>query len=957
MPLRLFNNLLAQTLATQKRFLELFIDHAERNHSTPAQTAPSEKMDQTMTNGRPAQQQQPKKFVYKFGGETADGSADLRNLLGGKGANLAEMARLGLPVPPGFTITTEVCTEYFNNGHKIPDAVKPQVEEALKFVEDIVGSRFGDPDNPLLVSVRSGARVSMPGMMDTVLNLGLNDDTVEALAKRAQDRRFAFDSYRRFIQMYSSVVLGIGHHQFEEALDQYKKLNGFELDTDLSAEDWAKLVGEYNEIVQSETGEPFPQDINQQLWGAISAVFESWNTARAVTYRKLHNIPDDWGTAVNVQAMVFGNTGERSATGVAFTRNPATGENALYGEFLVNAQGEDVVAGIRTPQHITEAARIAAGDDKPSLETIMPEAFAQLKEICKTLEARYRDMQDVEFTIQDGKLWMLQTRSGKRTAKAALKIAVDLVAENLITKEEAVMRIEPEQIDQLLHPTLDPKAEKQVLTSGLPASPGAASGEIVFNPDEAEKLKNQGHTVILVRTETSPEDIHGMHAAAGILTARGGMTSHAAVVARGMGRPCVSGAKDINIDYKAGRMTVGGVTLNKGDIITIDGTTGQVIQGEVPMLRPELSGEFAQMMEYADQVRRMRVRANAETPRDARQAREFGAEGIGLCRTEHMFFEGERIAAMREMIVAEDENGRRAALEKILPMQRQDFVELFEIMAGLPVTIRLLDPPLHEFLPHEDEIDETAASLGVEPEKLRRRLAQLKEFNPMLGHRGCRLAISYPEIPEMQARAIFEAAVEVEHKTGMKVTPEIMVPLVALKAELDLLRERIDAVARQVASETGAELIYQVGTMIEIPRAALRAGEIAASAEFFSFGTNDLTQMAFGLSRDDAATFLGDYLARGIFKNDPFVTLDQEGVGELVEIASERGRGARPGLKLGICGEHGGDPASIAFCERVGLDYVSCSPYRVPVARLAAAQAAVRRQRGEEDQPAIAHTA
>jgi len=900
-------------------------------------------MDTITTEGHENPKASERKHVYRFGAGAADGGAGMRNLLGGKGANLAEMASLGLPVPPGFTVTTDVCTAYFANDHQFPAGLKAEVEEALKFVGEAVGARFGDLQNPLLVSVRSGARVSMPGMMDTVLNLGLNDETVEGLARKADDRRFAFDSYRRFIQMYSDVVLGLDHHLFEQALEQYKNLNAMELDTELSADDWAQLVERYKQIVQDKLGRPFPQDIHEQLWGAIGAVFESWHTARAVTYRRLHNIPEDWGTAVNVQAMVFGNTGDRSATGVAFTRNPSTGENSLYGEFLVNAQGEDVVAGIRTPQYINEAARRASGDDRPSLESVMPEAFAELCEICLKLERNYRDMQDIEFTIQDGKLWMLQTRAGKRTTKAALKIATDLTAEGLITKEDGLLRMDPEQLDQLLHPMLDPNAKKDVLTTGLPASPGAATGELVFTPDEAETLRNLGKSVILARVETSPEDIHGMHAAAGILTARGGMTSHAAVVARGMGRPCVSGAKELTIDYEGHTMTAAGQTLRRGDVITIDGSTGEVIAGEVPTLQPELGADFQQLMDHADEVRRMKVRANAETPRDAKQAREFGAEGIGLCRTEHMFFEGERTTAMREMIVADDEAGRRAALAKILPMQRQDFLELFEIMAGLPLTIRLLDPPLHEFLPHEDgDIRETAEKLGISEEKLRTRLAQLREFNPMLGHRGCRLAISYPEIPEMQARAIFEAAIEAGQRTGAPVVPEVMVPLVGLAGEFNQIKARIDATAEAVARETGVTLDYQVGTMIEIPRAALRAGAIAETAEFFSFGTNDLTQMTYGLSRDDSGSFLGDYMSRGIITNDPFVTLDADGVGELVQIASERGRATRADIKLGICGEHGGDPASIAFCESVGLDYVSCSPYRVPVARLAAAQAALR---------------
>jgi len=894
-----------------------------------------------MSEAQPASNDAPK-WVYLFGGGTADGSAKMRELLGGKGANLAEMATLGLPVPPGFTITTEVCTAYYENGEKLPDSLRPQVEEALEFIGKETGSRFGDPENPQLVSVRSGARASMPGMMDTVLNLGLNDETVEAIAKRSNDRRFAYDSYRRFIQMYSDVVLGVEHHLFEDILDNFKNLNGYSLDTEIAADEWPGIVEQYKNCVEQELGEPFPQDIHDQLWGAISAVFGSWQTQRAKTYRRLHQIPESWGTAVNVQAMVFGNMGDNSATGVAFTRNPSTGEKRLYGEFLVNAQGEDVVAGIRTPQSLTEAARLEAEDDKPSLETLMPAAFAEFQKVYENLESRYRDMQDVEFTIQDGKLWMLQTRAGKRTAKAALKIAVDMASEGLITEEEAVMRVDPMQLDTLLHPMIDPDAEKEVIARGLPASPGAASGEIVFDPDEAEKLAGQGKRVILARIETSPEDIHGMHAASGILTTRGGMTSHAAVVARGMGRPCVSGAGSVRIDYTDQTLTTGGVTLKKGDVLTIDGSTGEVLRGEVAMRQPELTGEFATLIGWADKVRTMGVRANADTPRDAAQSREFGAEGIGLCRTEHMFFDHARILAVREMILSENEEGRRAALAKILPMQREDFTELFEIMAGLPVTIRLLDPPLHEFLPHdEEEIAEVAQAMGVTVKKLRYRLNELKEFNPMLGHRGCRLAITYPEITEMQARAIFEAAADAGAKTGNPVEAEVMVPLIATRAEFDFLRERIDSVADAVQKEKGARLNYSVGTMIELPRACLRAEEIAEAAEFFSFGTNDLTQTVFGLSRDDSASFLADYMNRGIFKIDPFVSIDQEGVGEMVQIGIERGRKSRPDIKLGICGEHAGDPASVAFCHRVGLDYVSCSPFRVPVARLAAAQAAL----------------
>ena len=881
-------------------------------------------------------------WVYTFGDGKAEGQATMRDLLGGKGANLAEMSNLGLPVPPGFTISTEVCTYYYAHGETYPADLVAQVEKALAHIGALTGKTFGDKSNPLLVSVRSGARASMPGMMDTVLNLGLNDVTAEALAQGAQDERFAYDSYRRFIQMYSNVVLDVDHHHFEDALEEYKDRKGAALDTDLTASDWKTLIAKYKAIVKEAIGRDFPQDPKEQLWGAIGAVFGSWMNARAIKYRELHNIPASWGTAVNVQAMVFGNLGETSATGVAFTRNPSTGDKELYGEFLVNAQGEDVVAGIRTPQDITETARIAAGSDRPSLEKVMPDAFKEFLRICGLLEKHYRDVQDVEFTIERGKLWMLQTRNGKRTAKAALKIAVDLAAEGLITQDEAVARIDPAALDQLLHPTIDPNADRKVIASGLPASPGAAAGEIVFDSDEAETAKAAGKKVILVRVETSPEDIHGMHAAEGILTTRGGMTSHAAVVARGMGKPCVSGAGMVRVDYAAQTMTAGGVTLKKGDFVTIDGTTGQVLLGAVKMLEPELSGEFATLMGWADKVRRMKVRANAETPLDARTARGFGAEGIGLCRTEHMFFEGDRIVAMREMILADDEKGRRAALAKLLPMQRADFVELFTIMSGLPVTIRLLDPPLHEFLPHTDEeIAEVATAMNASPEKLKQRAAELHEFNPMLGFRGCRLAVAYPEIAEMQARAIFEAAVEAARATGQAVIPEVMVPLVMTKPELDLVKGRIDAMAEAVKKETGAAFDYQVGTMIELPRAALRAAEIAEAAEFFSFGTNDLTQTTLGISRDDAASFLGPYTAKGILPADPFVTIDQDGVGELVKFAAERGRATRKAIKLGICGEHGGDPASIAFCEKTGLDYVSCSPYRVPIARLAAAQAAL----------------
>src|SRR5438128_2748853 len=882
------------------------------------------------------------KWVFGFGHGKAEGRADMRNLLGGKGAGLAEMANLGLPVPPGFTITTAVCTHYYENGNAYPKNLQEQVRAALAQVGRITGKTFGDSDNPLLVSVRSGARTSMPGMMDTVLNLGLNDATVQALAKNSGDKRFAYDSYRRFITMYSDVVLGLGHHHFEEILDDHKDRNGYTLDTDLTADDWVDLVGRYKKRLEEEHGAPFPQDPHEQLWGAISAVFGSWMNQRAITYRRLHGIPESWGTAVNVQAMVFGNMGETSATGVVFTRNPSTGEKKLYGEFLINAQGEDVVAGIRTPQEITEAARQEAGSAKPSMERALPQAFKELRRIYGVLERHYRDMQDLEFTVEQGKLWMLQTRLGERTAKAALRIAVEFANEGLITRKEAVTRIDPGALDQLLHPTIDPNAERKIIATGLPASPGAASGEIVFSSDQAEALKAKDRKVILVRVETSPEDIHGMHAAEGILTTRGGMTSHAAVVARGMGKPCVSGCGTIRVDYGRGTMSIGSRTFKTGDVITIDGSLGQVLAGRMPMIEPKLSGEFGTLMGWADSVRKLGVRVNADTPEDARTAIKFGGEGIGLCRTEHMFFEETRIRTVREMILAEDEQARRAALSKLLPMQRADFVELFEIMKGLPVTIRLLDPPLHEFLPHtQAEIEEVARAMNTDPRKLADRARDLAEFNPMLGFRGCRLAIAYPEIAEMQARAIFEAAAEAEKRTGKAVGLEVMVPLIATKAEFDLVKARIDAMAQSVMKETGKKLAYQVGTMIELPRACLMAGDVAQTAEFFSFGTNDLTQTTYGISRDDAASFLGTYVSKGILEIDPFISVDRDGVGELVKIGVTRGRKVRPSLKVGICGEHGGDPASVAFCHEIGLDYVSCSPYRVPIARLAAAQAAL----------------
>ena len=880
------------------------------------------------------------KWVYGFGGGAAEGRADLKNLLGGKGANLAEMSSLGLPVPPGFTITTEVCTHFYANKRNYPAELQAEVAAALAAVEKAIGAKLGDPKNPLLVSVRSGARASMPGMMDTVLNLGLNDETVAGLAKISGDERFAWDSYRRFLQMYGEVVLGIEHHHFEAVIDDYKIDAGVTLDTELKAADWQAIAAGFKDIVESETGNPFPQDVQAQLWGAIGAVFGSWMNQRAITYRRLNNIPESWGTAVSVQAMVFGNRGDDCATGVAFTRNPSTGANEFYGEFLVNAQGEDVVAGIRTPQSLTIAGKQANGSTLPAMEEVMPAVFGELLKVRDRLEVRYRDMQDIEFTVERGRLWMLQTRTGKRTAQAALKIAVSLVEEGVIDRAEAIRRIEPNTLDQLLHPMLDPAAKVNVLTRGLPASPGAASGKLVFSAEEAESCASRGEAVILARVETSPEDIHGMHAARGVLTTRGGMTSHAAVVARGMGRPCVAGAADLRIDYAAGTMSVRNVLLRAGDLITLNGSTGEVIQGEVPTIEPILSGEFATLMGWADELRSLKVRTNAETPTDARTARNFGAEGIGLSRTEHMFFEADRIGAIREMIMADAERGRRAALAKLLPMQRADFVELFKIMAGLPVTIRLLDPPLHEFLPKtEPEFEEMARVTGKSAAEVRQRTLALHETNPMLGHRGCRLGITFPEIYEMQAVAIFEAAVAAMRETGEPVEPEIMVPLIATKREFDILKEMVDRVGGEVMEREGVKVPYSVGTMIELPRAALMAGEIAESAVFFSFGTNDLTQTTYGLSRDDAASFIGAYQRLGIFEQDPFVTLDTEGVGELIRIACERGRATRPGLKLGICGEHGGDPASIRFCHEVGLDYVSCSPYRVPIARLAAAQA------------------
>ena len=872
-------------------------------------------------------------WVYSFGAGHNEGRADMRNLLGGKGANLAEMASIGLPVPPGFTITTEVCTAYYDNGQKYPDDLAQQVRAALALVEEAVGNRFGDHHRPLLVSVRSGA-------MDTVLNLGLNDQTVEGLVAASGDARFAWDSYRRFIQMYGSVVLDVDHHRFEEIIEHVKLDTGKNEDTELTASEWHRVVDGYKEMVAEVTGRPFPQDPETQLWGAIGAVFGSWMNQRAVTYRRLHDIPAEWGTAVNVQAMVFGNMGEDCATGVCFTRDPSTGENVFYGEYLINAQGEDVVAGIRTPQPM---AKERSKPTERSMEDAMPAAYAELVQVRATLERHYRDMQDIEFTVQSNKLYMLQTRNGKRTAAASLKIAVDMAREGLIDHTEAVRRVNPAALDQLLHPTLDPKAPRKLLAKGLPASPGAACGIVVFSADEAEARAQKGESVILVRIETSPEDIHGMHAARGVLTTRGGMTSHAAVVARGMGRPCVAGCGGVTVDYNNQYLSAGGVRIEAGQIITLDGATGEVFIGTVAMVEPQLSGDFSTLMGWADKVRRLRVRANAETPLDAETARRFGAEGIGLCRTEHMFFDPERIGAVRQMIMAETEEGRRAALARLLPFQRKDFLDLFEIMAGLPVTIRLLDPPLHEFLPHSEyEIAEVAASLGTEVEAMQRRMQELSEANPMLGHRGCRLGISYPEIYEMQARAIFEAAAEIGRKTHKAPVPEIMIPLVATKRELEITRAMVDRVAQEVFAEGGYHVVYSVGTMIELPRAALTADAIATVADFFSFGTNDLTQTTFGLSRDDAGKFLPLYIEKGIFPKDPFVSIDPDGVGALVRIAAEKGRSVKADIKLGICGEHGGDPSSIHFCESVGLDYVSCSPYRVPVARLAAAQAALQ---------------
>jgi pyruvate,orthophosphate dikinase len=883
--------------------------------------------------------ERPKKFVYFFAAGDSEGNAGMKNILGGKGANLAEMTSLGIPVPPGFTISTEICTHFNEGGGKLPEWVRPAVMEAMAKVENRIGKKFGDVNNPLLVSVRSGARASMPGMMDTILNLGLNDQTVEGLAKSANNPRFAWDSYRRFIQMYSDVVMGMNASLLEVTLEDLKDEKHYTLDTELTVEDLRSLVKKFKELVHQMTGQAFPNDPYEQLWGAVAAVFHSWNTPRSITYRELHSIPSSWGTAVNIQSMVFGNMGDDSATGVAFTRDPSTGEKAFYGEFLVNAQGEDVVAGIRTPQPVSRVS--AAKSGQKSLEELMPEAYAQLVEIYKKLEGHYKDMQDIEFTIEKTKLWMLQTRNGKRTAKAALKIACDMLDEKLITEKEALQRLEPASLDQLLHPTLDPKAEKTVLAKGLPASPGGVCGQIVFTPEEAVEWKELGKKVILVRIETSPEDIAGMIAAQGILTTRGGMTSHAAVVARGMGKCCVAGCGDVEVDYRGETMKVKGYVLKKGDVLTLDGSTGEVFLGEVKTIEPVLDESFERIMKIADKVRRLKVRTNADTPKDAQTARNFGAEGIGLCRTEHMFFGADRIDAVREMIVAENKQDREKALAKLLPMQRTDFKQLFDIMDGLPVTIRLLDPPLHEFLPHtEKEIEELAKRISCDVDKLRTKVKSLHEFNPMLGHRGCRLAITFPEIYQMQVRAIAEAACEVV-KSGKKLIPEIMIPLIATDKELEMLRDLTIREVKAVQAERGTKFDYLVGTMIELPRAAVTADAIADHADFFSFGTNDLTQTALGLSRDDAGRFLGSYVSNGIFAKDPFVSIDQVGVGSLVKMATELGRRAKPGLKIGVCGEHGGDPESVEFFHQVGLDYVSCSPFRVPIARLAAAKAAL----------------
>ena len=888
----------------------------------------------------------PSKFVYFFSANKTDGNAGMKNILGGKGANLAEMTSLGLPVPPGFTISTEMCQVFYDNNEQLPEVLKTETLKALAEVEKILGKKFGDPTNPLLVSVRSGSRASMPGMMDTILNLGLNDETVQGLAKASGNARFAWDSYRRFITMYSNVVLGMNISLLEILMEDMKDHKGYKADSELTAEDLQKLTGQYKKQIQDSTGQIFPTDPKEQLWGATAAVFRSWNTPRAVTYRELHSYPSSWGTGVNIQSMVFGNMGDDCATGVAFTRNPSTGEKAFYGEFLINAQGEDVVAGLRTPNPITKKAATEDGKSLKSMEELMPKCYGQLVEVYQKLEKHYRDMQDIEFTIEKDKLWMLQTRNGKRTAKAALKIACNMIDEKLISTEEALMRLSPQSLDQLLHPTLDPKADKTLLAKGLPASPGGATGQIVFTSEEAAEWAKAGKKVILVRIETSPEDIEGMIAAQGVLTTRGGMTSHAAVVARGMGKCCVAGCGEIDVDYRAEEMRAKGYVLKKGDQITLDGSTGEVFLGEVKTIDPVLDDDFHRVMEMADKYRTLGIRTNADTPHDAKVARGFGAEGIGLCRTEHMFFGADRIDVMREMIMAETREEREEALDRLLPMQREDFYGLFKVMQGFPVTIRFLDPPLHEFLPHtEEEIQELSKRLGWSPDKLRAKVRSLHEFNPMLGHRGCRLAITYPEIYKMQARAIAEAACDVIEKDKQTLIPEIMIPLVATEVELKRLRADVEREVAEVQAQRKIKFEYLVGTMIELPRAAITADNIAEHADFFSFGTNDLTQTTLGLSRDDAGRFLGTYVSEGIFEADPFASIDQKGVGKMVQMAVELGRRARPSIKLGVCGEHGGDPASIQFFHQTGLNYVSCSPFRVPIARLAAAQAAIQQRK------------
>ncbi len=885
------------------------------------------------------------KYVYTFGAGKAEGNAKMKDLLGGKGANLAEMSGLGIPVPAGFTITTEVCTHYYDHDHKYPEALKSEVEDGIRHIEKVMAASFGDPKNPLLLSVRSGARASMPGMMDTVLNLGLTKQTLEGLVAKTGNERFVYDSYRRFIQMYSDVVMGANDEHFEQIIDEVKHRRGVKLDTELTAADLRELCDRFKEVVRRDCGRDFPEDANEQLWGGIGAVFKSWMTPRAIEYRRLHNIPGHWGTAVNLQAMVFGNMGSDCATGVAFTRDPGTGERRFFGEYLINAQGEDVVAGIRTPQPINIAAKKSS--EEVSLEEAMPPIYKQLVEIYQKLEKHYHDMQDIEFTIQQSKLWMLQTRNGKRTGPAAVRIAVEMVGEGLIDKKEAIMRVEPEQIDQLLHPRIDPKIKREVIAKGLPASPGAAVGKVVFTADEAADWAAKGKKVILVRLETSPDDIKGMAVAQGILTARGGMTSHAAVVARGMGTCCVAGCGALAIDANKKQLRIGEIVIEEGDPITIDGSTGEVMLGELPTIEPELTGEFGTFMSWTDGVRKLKVRTNADTPHDAQVARNFGAEGIGLCRTEHMFFEGDRIDAVREMILASDVDGRKKALAKILPMQKGDFKGIFKAMAGYPVTVRLLDPPLHEFLPHTDEeVEDLAKKMGVPAQRLREKSSELHEFNPMLGHRGCRLGVTFPEIYAMQAQAIMEAACELTRDEKIKVIPEIEIPLVGHHHELQQLRAVCDKVAQEVISRIGTKVEYTIGTMIELPRAAITADEIAKFADFFSFGTNDLTQTTFGFSRDDAGKFLGEYVAKKILPIDPFVSIDRNGVGQLMKIGVEKGRTTNPKLEIGICGEHGGEPLSVYFCHEIGLNYVSCSPYRVPIARLAAARAVLMEGKG-----------